>query len=179
MNTDTLLQRRECEILYYTKYLTGCCMSHGKCISVYLLCTTKLLGPKLEALTSVEYGRGYCKHFTKDWQIKPKCSVWHDFLLWKWSQLLLLAQVVLQRYKYLCNCMKIYNILSEVFSHPCKSLHSGVPIPSVAAFRRKKITEWDQWCTEVNNFLQSQSLQSSKLIVALRLAQEQCVEHFM
>lgn len=83
MNTDTLLQRRECEILYYTKYLTGCCMSHGKCISVYLLCTTKLLGPKLEALTSVEYGRGYCKHLTNDCQINPKRSVLHGFLLWK------------------------------------------------------------------------------------------------
>lgn len=142
MNTDTLLQWRECEILYYTKYLTGCCMSHGKCISVYLLCTTKLLGPKLEALTSVEYGRGYCKHLTNDCQINPKCSVLHGFLLWKWSRLLLLAQVVLQSYKYLWKGIKIYNILPEVFSHPCKSLNSGVPNTFVAAFRRVQITEW-------------------------------------
>lgn len=149
MNTDTLLQWRECEILYYTKYLTGCCMSHGKCISVYLLCTTKLLGPKLEALTSVEYGRGYCKHLTNDCQINPKRSVLHGFLLWKWSRLLLLAQVVLQSYKYLWKGIKIYNILPEVFSHPCKSLNSGVPNTFVAAFRRVQITEWGQWCTEV------------------------------
>ena len=38
---------------------------------------------------------------------------------------------------------------------------------------------WGAECAEVTNFLQSQSLQTSKLHVAFRLAQEQCVESFI